>query len=227
MIFFNKHTAVGIFILLSTACSTTPPTAGESSISNIGETALSALVPEGPITPHPYFNGKKASASRAQKQQFVEARSAMDSGQWAQAQAQLESLTKANPKLSGAWVNLGIVLQHQSKIGEAQKSYEQAISANGNNIAAYNKLAVVHRIQGDFKQSLAMYQQAYKLWPYDADTHRNMGILYDIYLGQWPLALAHYQAAQQLLASPDTTLNGWVIDLQRRMKARARAEGGK
>lgn len=224
MIFFNRQVVLSLwFVLLAAGCSTTPPVTSKTT----DVATPNAVLPTGPISPHPYYKGKKAAATRAQKQQFAQAQKAMQENHWQQAQSQLEALTQANPKLSGAWVNLGIAFARQDKIDQAQKSYERAISANKNNIAAYNKLAVVLRIQGEFKAALKVYQQAHKVWPYDPDTHRNTGILYDIYLGQWDNALVHYQAAQALLEAPDTRLDGWVIDLERRMAARARQEDGK
>ncbi len=185
----------------------------------------SEVLPAGAPTPHPYYNGRHARATTSQKQMFIQAQKLMTSKKWSLAQNTLEALTQENGKLSGAWLNLGVALQQQEKIAQAQAAYEQAINANGNNIAAYNMLGVMLREQGKFDEALLQYQQALDVWPYDTNTHRNLGILYDIYLGRWSLALKHYQAAQSLQETPDVTLKGWIIDLERRIAAKDRNGG--
>jgi hypothetical protein len=43
-----------------------------------------------------------------------------------------------------------------------------------------------------------------------------VGILYDIYMGKFTKASAHYQKYQGMLASPDRKVAGWIVDINRR-----------
>ena len=104
---------------------------------------------------------------------------------------------------------------------KADQAFTRAIAVNANNLAAYNQLAIMKREAGQFSAAEALYQQALRVWPFHPESHKNLGILYDLYLGKGALALQHYQAYQQLLAEPDRQVNGWIIDLERRL-----AQGG-
>jgi hypothetical protein len=46
--------------------------------------------------------------------------------------------------------------------------------------------------------------------------HRNIGILYDLYLGQPAVALEHYKKYLELTSDPDPGVDRWVVDLSRR-----------
>jgi Flp pilus assembly protein TadD len=85
------------------------------------------------------------------------------------------------------------------------------------NLDAYNQLAILQREQGRFNEAEANYQKALTIWPFHAESHRNIGILYDLYLGKNAEALAHFEAYQQLRGDGDKQVTGWIADLQRRL----------
>ncbi|MGI9294573.1 MAG: tetratricopeptide repeat protein, partial [Pseudomonadales bacterium] len=82
--------------------------------------------------------------------------------------------------------------------------------------------ALLHREQGEFKQAEKTFLQAIKIWPGYASIQLNLGILYELYMGEMQSALEHYQNYQQLQSEPDKTIAGWIIDLQRRIKVASR-----
>src|SRR5690606_873070 len=102
---------------------------------------------------------------------------------------------------------------------KAAQAFTQAIAANANNLDAYNQLGILKREAGDFTGAEEQYQQALAIWPFHPASHRNLGILYDLYMGRGEEALRHYQAYQQLLPEPDKVVNGWIVDLERRIGA--------
>jgi len=146
---------------------------------------------------------------------------AMSKQQWAQAEAQLQRINREYPRLSGPYLNLGLVYRAQGEADKAEQAFTRAIAVNANNLAAYNQLAIMKREAGQFSAAETLYQQALVVWPFHPESHKNLGILYDLYLGRGALALQHYQAYQQLLDEPDRQVNGWIIDLERRL-----AQGG-
>jgi tetratricopeptide (TPR) repeat protein len=75
---------------------------------------------------------------------------------------------------------------------------------------------ILYREQGDFQAALHAYDQALTLQPDYALAHRNIGILYDLYLQQPGQALTHYKRYLELVGEDDKTVSGWVIDLERR-----------
>jgi len=87
---------------------------------------------------------------------------------------------------------------------------------NPGNAAAFLQRGILYREKGDFQAALGAYEQALTLQPDYALAHRNIGILYDLYLQQAAQALTHYKRYLELQGNDDKTVSGWVIDLERR-----------
>lgn len=183
-----------------------------------------ALLPPGPITLNPYLTVPEPAVSASARAEFKRARKQMSQQRWGDARHTLQALVAESPDLSGPWLNLGIVWLHREKPGQARAAFERALAANSLNVDAYNQLAALERRTGNFAKADSLYTQALSVWPHSADTHCNQGILYDLYLGRWPDALAHYEACRYLREQQtgviDNTVNGWIIDLQRRIAVR-------
>lgn len=174
-------------------------------------------------TPNPYLSANISVPGKAQAA-FVQALAAMREQQWQKSEVLFQELTVEYPKLSGPWLNLGIIYRETSRPEQAAEAFGQAITVNADNLDAYNQLAVVKREQGKFTEAETLYLKALDVWPYHAESHRNIGILYDLYLGQFDKALFHFENYQTLQDEPDTQIAGWIIDLKRRLKTVAKAE---
>ena len=171
--------------------------------------------------PNPYYLNP-VSASSQDLQDFRAAQEAMRNDDWLTAEVLLKKITLSNSLLSGAWLNLAICYEHQGLDDEALTNYLKAIEVNPKNIVAYNRLAVWYRRDGLFEQAEQQYLTALQVWQGDADTHRNLAILYDLYLGELEQALYHYQAYQALIiqeGQDEPRLAGWLADLERRLQA--------
>ena len=108
---------------------------------------------------------------------------AMAERQWQQAQTLLLALAAASPLPAMDELNLGIVSEHLNLPLAAEQAYRRALAQQPDNIAVLNRLALNLRQQGQFAAAVAHYQQAIAIDPGHADSHRNLGILYDLYLG--------------------------------------------
>jgi tetratricopeptide (TPR) repeat protein len=155
---------------------------------------------------------------------YDEALVLMQSGDYQAAVRVLRTFSDDNPKLSGPYINLGIAYRHTGKHDAARAALQRAIELNPDNATAHHQLAILFRESGDFEAALASYRRALDLRPDYELAHRNLGILYDLYLQQPGEALVHYRKYVELAAQPDETVNGWIIDIERRTEsAQARA----
>ncbi len=136
---------------------------------------------------------------------------------WSEAELAWEELTLVAPELSGPYLNLGIVFEATDRPEEAARAYQAAIDANPLNVDAYNQLAILKRKSGEFSEAEQLYTQALQVWPDHPASHRNIAILYDLYMGKLEQALDHYQQYESLLDEPDRSLEGWIADLRRRI----------
>lgn len=223
MRFINPWLCLALVLLLG-ACASDPEKANKKgegkAVAEAGP--QSPVLPEGPVTPNPYLENKP-NVSRQAQQLFNDAIAAMNNKQWPQAENLLLRVTSSSPNLSGGYVNLGIVYQAKGEPEKAEQALNQAVRVNSNNLDAYNQLAIFKREAGDFPAAEAAYKKALVVWPFHPASHKNIGILYDLYMGKSAEALLHYQAYQQLLPEPDKQVNGWIVDLERRLSA---ANGG-
>lgn len=184
------------------------------------------ILPVGPVMPNPYLQNPQKFSEQVEVN-FHDAVASMQQKNWDHAESVLKQLAEKNLKASGVYLNLGIVYRNKGDNEKAAAEFNRAISANMKNVDAYNQLAVLKREAGDFNAAEGLYQKALGIWPFYPEGHKNIAILYDLYLGKPELALPHYQAYQQLLSVPDKQVDSWVADLQRRLnggKAPEKAE---
>ncbi|WP_334078422.1 tetratricopeptide repeat protein [Microbulbifer sp. M83] len=209
--------AVVLTLVWLAACSQTGPRAG----SDPGATG-SATAPGTAASPNPYL-ASRVSVPGAARSGMAQARELLESGDAAAAEKRLLGLTAEWPELSGLWLNLGIVQRHLEKYTEAEQSLRSAIAANDDNVFAWNTLGALLRDRGQFDAAEQHYRGALERWPDFAAAHRNLGILYDLYLQRPQEALQHYRRAQELHQlrdpeqEPDRQLAGWIVDLERRL----------
>jgi tetratricopeptide (TPR) repeat protein len=81
---------------------------------------------------------------------------------------------------------------------------------------AFKLKGLVQRELGDFSGAETSYLAAMACAPQDADIPYNLGILYDLYIGDLEKALAQYQRSRTLRGQDDAMLAIWIPDLQRR-----------
>lgn len=150
--------------------------------------------------------------------EYQKALAAMRAGEFDQAKAQLQPITKALPGLTGPQVNLGILLLKEQDYQGAEQTFRAALEYQPDHAAALNQLGLALRHQGRFKEAEQAYQAALQHRPDYPLAHRNIGILYDLYLQQADKALPHYRRSQSLSAEPDKALTGWIAELEQRLK---------
>jgi len=173
-------------------------------------------------TPNPYLSGR-SSAPREAMSRFESAKDAMANKQWDKAQADLEWVIANYSTLSGPYLNLALVFRATDKPEKAETAFQQAILANNNNVNAHNQYGIFLREQGRFTEAQTSYENALKVWPDHPDSHRNLGILLDLFMGKPEQALPYYKRYQSLLDQPDRKIAGWIADTERRVKQQAAA----
>ena len=138
----------------------------------------------------------------------------MEKEDWHQAAGELELLTAARPKLSGPWVNLGIVRTMLGDGTAAETAFRQALVANDGNAEAWNQLGMLQRRSGRLEDARASYNAGLQKSPDHAALHWNLAILHDRYLPDPVLALTHYERYRVLAKDQDPRLAVWIAKLR-------------
>ena len=197
--------------ILPSASTTTPAAAATSA----AVSAAPAAAPAAVSTAAPADVPVSAESQRA----FDEAGRALRAGRSADAERAFRSLAQAHPELGGPHANLGLIYRQAGKLAEATGELETAVRLSPKQPVYWNQLGVTYRQQGQFAKAREAYEKAIGLDPGYAASTLNLGILYDLYLGDGPRALELYGRYLLLSPSGDATVTKWVADLKNRKPA--------
>lgn len=167
----------------------------------------------------PIGNKPESTLDPALLRSYQAALKAMHAGDSEQAKIRLRKLIQEQPALAGPQINLGILLLAEDDLEGAEAAFRTALEYHPKHAVAYNQLGWLLRRQGRFPDAQKAYQAALLSDPDYRLAHRNIGILYDLYLREPSKALHHYQRCQALEEQTDKELAGWIIDLERQLKA--------
>ena len=206
-IFNNKTLWLTLLLLLATGCSSTPEPVPQPEKEPVVVEAASAeevVVEEEPID----FN----------QQFYEEAVAELKAGETELALELLVQVSNDAPDKPRVFTNLGLAYYKLQQPDLAEQAFKQAVSRDDRDAVAHNHLGVLQRQKGQFESARDHYQRAIKINSDYASAHLNLGILFDIYLQDLKLALRQYQKYQTLVSEEDTTVKGWIVDIQRRLK---------
>jgi Flp pilus assembly protein TadD len=103
----------------------------------------------------------------------------------------------------------------------AEQAFQEALMRNDDDAVAHNHLGILHRQRGEFEEARKRYQRAIDIDSSYAPAYLNLGILFDIYFQDLKLALQHYQKYLALTSTENSQVNGWITDIERRLKSGA------
>jgi Flp pilus assembly protein TadD len=205
-IFNNKTLWLTLLLLLAAGCSSAPKPVPQPEPEPVAEAAPveEVVVEEVPVD----FN----------QEFYEEAIAELKAGETELALELLVQVSNDAPDKPRVFTNLGLAYLKMQQLDLAEQAFNQAVSRDDRDPVAHNHLGVLQRQKGQFESARDHYQRAIKINSDYASAHLNLGILFDIYLQDLELALQQYQKYQTLISQEDTTVKGWIVDIQRRLK---------
>ncbi len=172
---------------------------------------------QAPAGTAPAGGGELAKLDEPSRQTFAMATGAMKNSKFEVAESMLRPLLDKYPDFGPGWANLAIIFYHTDRLADAEKTFELAARKNEQSAVVYNYLGLIKRQQGEFAKAQEKYAKAILLDPNYTNAYLNLGILYDLYLGDLRKALESYQQYQRLTGDEDKEVAKWIVDLKRRL----------
>jgi Flp pilus assembly protein TadD len=182
------------------------PSAPSAAASAPVAAAAKAPVPDAPV-------------SVAVQRSYDDALRALRAGRNDEAERGFRALAQSNPELGGPHANLGVIYRQAGKLNESASELEQAVRINPNQPIYFNQLGVTYRQLGKFDKARDAYEKAIALDANYAAPTLNLGILYDLYIGDGARALELYSRYLALSPSGDAAVTKWVAELKNRKAA--------
>ena len=139
----------------------------------------------------------------------------LEAPQYEQGIVLLRKLTEEAPALTEAHIDLGIAYELTGDLERSEASLNKALELKTHHPAAYNELGLVQRRKKEFAKARASYEAALTQSGDFQNAHKNLGILCDLYLGDYTCALDHYEAYSRIVPD-DADVTKWIADLRKR-----------
>lgn len=192
---FTSAAQLWVVLTLLAGCASKP----EPGVVAQTAAATAATVPSAPLL---------AALNSAQQQAFNNALAAQTAKQWPQALSSWQQLSAQLPNYPGVLYNLALVQFQLNQADEAQKTLEKLLAIYPSAVEALNLSGAIARSQGQFRQAERQYLAAIALNADQANAHKNLAFLYDLYLDNPAKAREHYERYQAL--SNDKQVKAWL-----------------
>jgi tetratricopeptide (TPR) repeat protein len=116
-------------------------------------------------------------------------------------------VTRLDPLRSGAFINLGAVLNLLQEYDEAVAALRRGIQIDASRVEGYYNLGLVHRRKGQPDLAIQAYREAIRLNPRMVDAHLNIANLY-FDKGQFRQAVTHYEECLKLRPGWEKAIEG-------------------
>jgi tetratricopeptide (TPR) repeat protein len=198
-----------------------------ASVASASVASASAATPPAPATAPAAtaaaaMKPERAALSPAMEEAYEDANRALKAGRIQEAERAFKSLVKNSPNLAGPHASLGLIYRNAGQLPEALSEFETAALLNPANAVLQQQLGLTHRHLGQFQLARQAYEKALSLDSNYGAAILNLGILFDLYLGDAQRALEMY--TRYLALNPaDATVGKWVTELKNRKPLAAAA----
>jgi tetratricopeptide (TPR) repeat protein len=157
-----------------------------------------------------------AQLEESSRTDFEEAVLLLNEEEYEKAIEILERVIEQSPEVTAPYIDLGIAYQRTGNQEKAEAQFKNALELFPGHPVACNQYGLLLRKSGKFDEARSIYEQALTGYPSYYPVHRNLGILYDLYLNDPSKALEHYEIYNGYVPEDDK-VKIWIADLRIRL----------
>jgi eukaryotic-like serine/threonine-protein kinase len=119
------------------------------------------------------------------------------SGHFPEAVSEFQLALGLEPSNEEAATHLALALEHEGKITESEKAYQQAVQSHPNSRVAYNEFGTFYLRRNEYDKALQMYARVIEIAPEWYGTYANVGAIYSN-MGQYDKAIEPLKKSIQI-----------------------------
>jgi len=132
--------------------------------------------------------------------------------------ALLEKVVARSPEHTAPHINLALAYEHKEQPEKAEEQLKIALKQFPGHPVASNVYGLLLRKDGRFNEAREIFEQSLKRFPEFLSTRKNLGILYELYIGDLEAAVEHYQVYNEAMPK-DEEVTVWIAGLRQRLEA--------
>jgi Flp pilus assembly protein TadD len=172
--------------------------------------------PEIETSPSGFTITEQVRISGEVRADYTRALSLLEQGREDEGIALLREITQKAPDVTAPFIDLGIASAGAGNLEQAEAALRAALQLSPDHPIAHDELGIVLRKTGRFAEARASYEKALAIYPGFHFANRNLAVLCDLYLGDLPCALEHYEAYMQSVVE-DAEVAIWLADIRNRL----------
>lgn len=149
---------------------------------------------------------------------FTKAVTMMGQGQYDKAIVLMEQVIAQAPELTAPHIDIALAYEKKGETEKAEKHLKTALELVPGHPVASNIYGLLLRKNGHFTEAGEIFEASLKRFPEYLPARKNLGILYELYLGNLAAALKQYEIYSE--ATPeDEEVTTWIASVRQRLEA--------
>jgi len=153
--------------------------------------------------------------NESSREDFARAVDLLNSQAYDEAIDLFKQVIEQSPEVTAPYIDLAIAYEQIGNPEEAEANLKIALELIPDHPVASNEYGLLCRKSGRFAEAREIYERAIASFPEYYPLHRNLGILYDLYLNDPVSALEHYRIYSEAIPE-DRQVALWIADLSAR-----------